>query len=158
MKVINFHIRPLEPALLQEALTLVWEVFSEFEAPDYSAEGIQEFKSYIETDAISRRLEEGGFWIWGAFDGGKLVGVAATRTPMHITLLFVDKQYHRKGIARGLVEAAYTFHRVRGNGSAMTVNASPYGEEAYLKLGFHPTGGEQVVNGIRFIPMVRRSY
>jgi len=30
------------------ALDLVWQVFLEFEAPDYSEEGIQEFKKFID--------------------------------------------------------------------------------------------------------------
>ncbi|WP_460645598.1 GNAT family N-acetyltransferase [Lacrimispora brassicae] len=35
----------------------------------------------------------------------------------------------------------------------MTVNSSPYAVEIYHKLGFVDTDTEQLVNGIRFIPM-----
>lgn len=37
----------------------------------------------------------------------------------------------------------------------MTVNSSPYAVPVYEKLGFHATGSEQTVNGLRFTPMER---
>lgn len=36
----------------------------------------------------------------------------------------------------------------------MTVNASPYAIPVYRKLGFIDIDVEQVINGIRFTPMV----
>lgn len=32
---------------------LVWKVFEEFEAPEYSDKGIQEFKQYISPDTVN---------------------------------------------------------------------------------------------------------
>ena len=46
------EIRQLEPFEIDEAITLIWEVFLQFEAPDYSDEGIQSFKDFIENDEI----------------------------------------------------------------------------------------------------------
>ena len=37
----------------------------------------------------------------------------------------------------------------------VTVNSSPYGAEAYRRLGFVDTDGMQFVNGMYFIPMKR---
>ena len=36
----------------------------------------------------------------------------------------------------------------------MSVNLSPYAVPIYRRLGFRDTGAEQVVNGLRFTPMV----
>ena len=42
------EIRDIKQAEMQEALKLVWETFLEYEAPDYTEEGIAEFKRCIE--------------------------------------------------------------------------------------------------------------
>ena len=44
------EIRKLEPEALEEALALVWEVFAEFEAPEYTQEGIEEFWRFIDLE------------------------------------------------------------------------------------------------------------
>ena len=36
----------------------------------------------------------------------------------------------------------------------MTVNSSPYAVPIYHKLGFKETDSEQIVNGLRYIPMI----
>ena len=37
-------VRKLSESEISEALKLAWEVFSEYESPDYSAEGTEEFR------------------------------------------------------------------------------------------------------------------
>ena len=53
------EIRKLEPEALEEALALVWEVFAEFEAPDYSQEGIEEFWRFIDLEYMIMQQGEG---------------------------------------------------------------------------------------------------
>lgn len=62
---------------------------------------------------------------------------------------YVDGKYHRQGIGKRLYQIA----RSRNNSNKMTVNSSPYAVPVYHKLGFIDTDTEQVVNGLRFIPM-----
>ena len=66
------EIRQLEPFEIDEAITLIWEVFLQFEAPDYSDEGIQSFKDFIENDEILKTLE-----FFGAYEQDELKGVIA---------------------------------------------------------------------------------
>jgi GNAT superfamily N-acetyltransferase len=132
------------------AMELVWRVFSEFEAPEYSDEGIAEFKAFIEPSFISKKIESGEFTLWGAFSDDKIVGVIATKPPSHISLLFVDKEHQRRGIARRLLEAAIS---ALHNSKRVTVHSSPYAVEIYRRLGFNATNNEQTINGLRFIPM-----
>jgi len=146
--LLNIKIRKLTESDLPNALELAWRVFSEFEAPDYSAEGVAEFKKYIAVHAFSDKVKKGEIEIFGAFDRERIVGVIAMREPPHISLLFVAKAYHRRGIARRL------FNAVNTKGNDITVNSSPYAVEAYKRLGFIPTNTEQTLNGIRFIPMI----
>ena len=144
---------PEEQAALSAALALVWRVFQEFEAPDYSEEGIQAFQDFIAPAAVQRKIEEKELAMWGCFDGEKIIGVIALRLPCHIALLFVDKAWHRRGVARSLLDAAVAFCIKEGRCREMTVHSSPYAVPAYRRLGFADTGAEQTVDGLRFTPM-----
>ncbi len=130
------------------ALSLVWDVFLEFEAPDYSENGITEFYKSIHNEAYLQQL-----CVYGAYLNDILAGVTATRKGgTHIALFFVDGKYHRQGIGRKLFEEA----KSNCNSEKMTVHSSPYAVPIYEKLGFYRTDPEQVVNGIRFTPMELR--
>ena len=150
----GYEIRKLDVADLQNALHLVWEVFLEFEAPEYSEEGIQEFKDFIYYESIKEKLLKSELLMWGGFIGNKLVGVIATY-PCHICLLFVDKAYHKQGIARSLFDEVLDYYKTNTAHSEITVNSSPYAVATYHRLGFIDTNSEQTVNGIRFVPMKR---
>lgn len=136
-----------------EALALIWRVFSQFEAPEYSAEGIQEFKEYIAFDGMKQRIERQELKLWGDQRKGKIVGVIGVRQPAHISLLFVEQAYHRQGIAKCLYQTAFA----AVDKQTITVNSSPFAVPVYRKLGFEETTGEQIVNGIRFIPMENKA-
>ncbi|MDD3253007.1 MAG: GNAT family N-acetyltransferase [Lachnospiraceae bacterium] len=141
----NILIKELSRKELPEALSLVWEVFLEYEAPDYPKEGVDEFyKSIHDQDYLSRLR------VYGAFLEDDLVGMIAVRNEgTHIALFFVKGRWHRQGIGMELFRAV-----IRQNTSGnMTVNASPYAVPVYHKLGFYDTDVEQNVNGIRFTPM-----
>lgn len=139
MSMLNVSIKRLDET--QSALQLVWEVFQEFESPDYTQEGINEFYKTIHDENYISMLT-----MYGAFLNGELVGVIATRNNgRHIALFFVDGKYHRQGIGKQLFEAVRT--------DKMTVNSSPYAVGIYRKLGFKAVDEEQSVNGLRFTPM-----
>lgn len=146
------EIKKLQKAEIKEALGLVWEVFLEFEAPEYASEGIEEFKAFIEYDSVLERMSLGILNFWGCYSKDELVGVLATKFTGHICLLFVKKQYHRQGIARHLFETLRSLYYPM-NVKEITVNSSPYAVEFYRRLGFKETDSEQVLNGIRFTPM-----
>lgn len=120
---------------------MVWEVFLEYEAPDYTQEGIDEFYKSIHDENYLSMLS-----VYGAFSNGELVGVIATRNNgKHIALFFVEGKYHCQGIGKQLFQTVRT--------DKMTVNSSPYAVPVYRKLGFKSVDTEQSVNGLRFIPM-----
>lgn len=154
----QYEILSLSTNQLPAAMALVWEVFAEFEAPDYSEEGIEEFRAYIHPRDMRRRVQEEGLALWGLFAAGTLAGVLACRpegTPPHphISLLFVQKQHHRKGFARALFQNMKKHCLAQGLCGPVTVNSSPYAAKAYRRLGFQDTGPQQTVNGLLFIPM-----
>jgi GNAT superfamily N-acetyltransferase len=145
---LNCLVREIGAEETEEALALVWNVFQEYEAPDYTKEGVEEFYKSIHDEAYLSNL----CW-YGAFVQEKLVGILATRSAgTHIALFFVDGKYHRQGIGKRLYQLA----RSRNHLDKMTVNSSPYAVPVYHKLGFTDTDTEQVVSGLRFTPMEQK--
>lgn len=142
-----YPVRRLSREEIPEALELCWRVFQEFEAPEYSAEGIAAFRDSLNDEARTRKLH-----FYGAFDGDALVGVLCMRQPQHIGGFFVDAAYHRRGIGKKL----FTAMRRDYEKQVFTVHSSPYAVEVYRRLGFVPMDSEQVTNGLRYTPMVFR--
>ncbi|MGN0775624.1 MAG: GNAT family N-acetyltransferase [Candidatus Ventricola sp.] len=140
----SYPVRRLRAKEIPDALALIWRVFLQFEAPEYSAEGITSFRSSLENEERIRNMT-----FYGAFDREKLVGVLCMRAPQHIAGFFVDAAYHRRGIGRSLFEAM----RQDYDRQVFTVHSSPYAVGFYRRLGFVPTQGEQVTDGLRYTPM-----
>ena len=139
------EITKIERAQTHEAIDLIWTTFLQFEAPDYSEEGMQSFKDFIEDKEIISTLE-----FWGAYDNRELKGVIATnKNRRHICCFFVKARYHRQGIGRKLWE----YLLANSSSEVITVNSSPYAVDVYHKLGFSNVSSEQVVDGIKFTPM-----
>ena len=137
-------IRQIQEDEIKNAIELVWRTFLEYEAPDYTEVGINEFKKAIDDkEWVNSRC------FIGAFDGNEIVGVIATKDKCHIALFFVDGRYHRQGIGRRL----YNYVCNENEQGYFTVNSSPYAHEVYKHLGFVDTVGKQSINGLIFYPM-----
>ena len=139
------EIRKITSDEISAALDLAWRVFSEYESPDYSEEGIEEFRKCLHDEEYLAGLE-----YYGAFDAEKLVGTIGIRPDRkHICFFFVDGKYHRQGIGTRLFRSVLQDYPEQ----TITVNSSPYGVPFYHALGFEDSDKEQTVNGIRFTPM-----
>lgn len=146
-------IRPIKISEWEEAMRIAWDTFLIYEAPEYSKEGIQSFKNFVKDPILKSLFIEGKYRVLAAFYNGLMVGIIGVRNENHLSLLFVDSEYHRRGIARMLVtkmfEKTYRDYGKR----EMTVNSSPYAVGFYHKLGFIDTNVEQTTDGIRYTPM-----
>lgn len=133
---------------------LVVQVFNEFVAPGYNREGIDTFMDYTEPDAIAlRTLLEHNF-VLTAKDQDRIAGVIDVRGHEHICLLFVDREYQRRGIARELVRRAIKRCSRRPDFQYLSVNSSPFAVPVYAEMGFRQTAKEQLRDGICYIPML----
>lgn len=137
----------------EPAMELVWRTFLKFEAPEYSEEGKNAFLEFISGDKLYQMFLIGEYPMWVALDGERIVGVATIRTARHISLLFVDEAYHRRGIGTLLVKALQENCMAEGD-IKLTVNASPYGEAFYHSLGFMDTEPKKMTDGIIYTPMI----
>lgn len=136
----------------EKALELVWNVFVQYESPDYSKEGIEAFYQsvIVNEDYINNIV------MYGAFEENEIKGVIATRNSgNHIALFFVDGRYHKQGIGKSLFQKVLA----ESTDDEITVNSSPYAVEVYRHLGFGETDTEQTEDGIRYTPMkYQKSY
>jgi len=134
---------------------LVWNVFEEFEAPSYDKqEGIDEFKKNILPAKIKECVDTGKTFVICYKENDEIIGVISVRDNSHIALLFIKKEYHRRGIARQLFKVAIEkCCKIDSDLQVITVNSSVYAVGIYEKLGFVKTNCEQEKDGIRFTPM-----
>lgn len=146
-------IRKMEKEELIDVLELIKTVFMEFEAPDYSQEGIQTFMNFIEMKSIQKMLDDGILKCWVCIKDRRIVGVVASKNLSHICMLFVDKAYHKKGIGKQLFDEFVKDVKISSDKAMLTVNSSPYAVGFYHKMGFKDTDNELEKDGIRFVPM-----
>ncbi|MCR5669594.1 MAG: GNAT family N-acetyltransferase [Butyrivibrio sp.] len=139
-------------------MRLAWDTFARFDAPDYSQEGIENFRKFVNDDMLHKMFLAGHYQLFVAIDGDKCVGMLTLREGKHISLLFVDENYHRNGIGSALITFVSRYVHDEEGLDKLTVNSSPYAVGFYHKRGFRDIGSETVADGIRYTPMERQLY
>lgn len=144
MKKIN--LRKLTKEEIQDALSLVIDVFNKYEAVHYPKTSKEAFCKAIYSNDYLNMLTA-----YGAFDEEKLIGIIATRNAgSYIALFFVHGDYQGQGIGRLLFEECLK----ENINKQITVNSSEYAVEIYKRLGFEQIGFLKEENGIKYIPMI----
>jgi predicted GNAT family N-acyltransferase len=133
---------------------MVENVFDESVGKDYSEEGNIEFKKYITPQSIFDRINDKTRKLYIARNNNDIIGVLETKNKDHISLLFVKKEFHGRGIAKKLFQKYLeSFKNDNFWKESITVNSSFYAEKIYSKMGFIETNDMQEKNGIKCIPM-----
>ena len=134
----TYEIRWAEDKDWIPAMHMIWKTFLKFEAVDYTEEGIRNFYDFITDEHLYKSFQQGRYQMMVALDGERVIGAASVRNYNHLSLLFVDEEYHHRGIGRDRY---------------MSLKAAPYAVEFYRKLGFHAVHEEEAFSGIRVTPM-----
>ena len=150
---IPYQIRSAYRDEWDDAMTLAWKTFMQFEADIYTDEGIRNFEDFITDTTLHRMFLMGVYQMFVALDKNRIVGMITLRNASHISLLFVDEKYHRRGIGRALIEYLREYLLSEAGISKVTVNAAPYGVAFYHKLGFQDLRPEEERDGIKYTPM-----
>ena len=79
----------------------------------------------------------------------KIVGFITIKNKNHLFHLFVDKKYHKKGIAKEL----WNYIKAHYDVSNMSVNASLFSTKIYESFGFKISGEESEYLGLKYHPM-----
>ncbi|MBR5598031.1 MAG: GNAT family N-acetyltransferase [Lachnospiraceae bacterium] len=137
----------------EPAMKLAWETFLIFEASDYTDEGIESFRDFISDQWLKKMFLKGQYQMFVALDQDKIIGFLTIRNEHHISLLFVDKDYHYKGIGKTLVQKVGEYIITEIGVDYMTVDSAPYALEFYHKLGFWDLAPQQQKQGIIYTSM-----
>lgn len=135
------------------AMKLAWETFLIFEAQEYSEEGIESFRDFISDQWLKKMFLKGEYQMIVALDNGKIIGFITVRNEHHISLLFVDKEYHRQGVGKTLIQKVGEYLITEMGVDYMTVDSAPYAVEFYHKLGFWDLAPVQHKQGIIYTSM-----
>lgn len=148
---MEINISEMDEKETAEVSELVKAGFDEFVKPDLTEEGIKEFYR-----AASSFIHErpGNHFVLVASSANKIVGMIDVRDCSHICLFFVSRDFHKKGVGKLLLTKAISKCIAQsGESKNIDVNSSIYAVEAYKRLGFIQTKEEQIINGIKFVPM-----
>lgn len=151
-----YEIRPLHRSEWSKAMKLAWDTFLIYEAVEYSKEGVKNFKDFINDPCLKRMFIAGEYKVWGAFDRDMIVGILSVRNRSHISLLFVDSDYHHRGIGAALITRLFRDAKSELGLNEITVNSAPYAVGFYHKMGFKDLEGQKETDGIIYTPMIIR--
>lgn len=131
---MDYEIRLATAADIAPALDLAWRMFVKYDSPDYGVEHTERMR-----EAIGDRLKDLSIYtqrlLVVALADGKVVGMIETYGTERISLLFVDSEYQRKGIATALMSKVASELKMRGY-DKIVLNSSPHGLSFYKRFGF----------------------
>ena len=137
-----------------EVCNLVARSFNEFIAPDFPEQGVEEFFLYSNPLSLKRRLEKNYFSMVAECEG-RILGMIEIKGENHISMLYVDKDFHHNGIASNLDKKALEeISENNRNPNDITVNSSRYAVPFYESLGFIQYEDEKSVYGVIHTPML----
>ena len=149
----NYTFRMAVEKDWEPAMKLAWETFLIFEAQEYGEEGIESFQDFISDQRLKNMFLKGEYQMMVALHEEKVIGFITVRNRSHISLLFVNKKYHRQGIGSILIEKMGEYLITEVGVDYMTVDSAPYALEFYHKLGFWDLAPQQKKNGIIYTSM-----
>lgn len=149
-----YQLRFIRPEEWEDAMELAWRTFLQYEAGDYTKEGVEHFRDFVTDNGLRRMFDRGAYQVIGAFEADRMIGMIALRNENHISLLFVDRQYHFKGVAKSLMMSMCSYVKNELGKAMVTVNSSPYAVGFYHKVGFTDTGPQTCADGIIYTPMI----
>ena len=130
---------------------LILVSFYEYVAPSCRPEGIKEFERFQSKEALINRAKVGHIFV--AEEKEKIVGVVAMKDGQ-ICSLFVDKAFHRQGIAKALLKKMEQLVRKQGF-SKMKIRSSLYAIPFYQAQGYKKSTGIIKSKGIAYQPVIK---
>ncbi|WP_027088797.1 GNAT family N-acetyltransferase [Thomasclavelia saccharogumia] len=131
---------------IEAVIKLVWQAAQEFIFTNLESKGSKEFDQlntkefYLDKSNLT----------YICLNDNKIIGMVSLSNGKHLSLLFVDKRYQKKGIGKRLVEIVDNL--VLGD---LKVNASIYAKSFYEQIGFKLAGSLEKKDGILYYPMIK---
>jgi predicted N-acetyltransferase YhbS len=133
---MNFQIRQATAEDIRPALDLALRVFMEYDSQDYGPEHTERMRLSIEERIANSDIYlSGNRLMFVALDDKKVIGIIETYGNNRISLMFVDSEYQRQGIATELMRRMVYELKIRGF-DKIVLNSSPNGLPFYRHFGF----------------------
>lgn len=146
-------VRTISENEILPALHLVWEVYVSDVAPLLKPEAVAGFQQFIRYENIAPRIRGGEITLFGAFEGRELCGVSGIDRRGNILLLYIRKNWQRRGVGRQLMQAMYQYCAQVLVITRMMMRVFPSAATAMNHLGLRDTAPVQTVGPEVFIPM-----
>ena len=131
---MDYEIRLAFDTDIPSALDLAWRMFVKYDSLDYGAEHTERMREAIEDRLKNISIYNQRLLVVALADG-KVVGMLETYGTERISLLFVDSEYQRKGIATAMMSKVASELKMRGY-DKIVLNSSPHGLPFYKRFGF----------------------
>ncbi len=148
-----YEVRWAKKEEWKPAMIMIWKTFMKYDSQDYTQEGIRNFFEFITDDNLYHSFLAGFYQMMVALDGERIIGAGSLRSRNHLSLLFVDEDYHKKGVGSALMNRLCYYLQMEEGEKSMSVKAAPYAVGFYLKLGFRIVKPEEEYSGIRVTSM-----
>lgn len=150
---IPYEVRWAKEEEWAPAMKMIWKTFLKYEGKDYTEEGVRNFFEFITDDDLYVSFLKGDYQMMVALDNERVIGAASVRSCNHLSLLFVDEEYHHRGVGRTLMTRMCEYLKREAGERYMSLNAAPYAVNFYRKLGFRTVRPEGEYSGIRVTSM-----
>lgn len=152
---MSYEIRWAHENEWAPAMKMIWRTFLEYDGKDYTEEGIRNFFDFITDDDLYVSFLQGNYQMMVALSGGEVIGAGSIRSRNHLSLLFVDGAYHRRGIGSAIMTRLCDYLQQEAGERYISLKAAPYAVGFYRKLGFTTVRPEEEISGIRVTSMVK---
>ncbi len=133
---MEYQLRQVTTEDIRPALDLALRVFIEYDSLDYGPDHTERMRLSIEERIANPDIYlSGERLMYVALDDKKVIGIIETYGNNRISLMFVDSEYHRQGIATELMRLIGCELKRRCF-DKIVLNSSPNGLLFYKHFGF----------------------
>lgn len=151
--LIPYEVRWARTEEWKPAIMMIWKTFLKYEGEIYTREGIENFYQFISDDDLYRAFLKGKYRMMVALDQDQVIGAVTVRDHNHLSLLFVDEEYHCQGVGSALLNRICKYLKQEEGERYVSLNAAPGAVAFYQKLGFRTVRPEIEHSGIRITSM-----